>query len=132
VSHTEGKLHYQEESDAYTHIARDVNGRIIFSTPQGSKGTDEANARRLVACWNACEGLPQDALDGGWTAAGISQYAKRLEGERDELMGALKQCQEALEPYDDIKPRDWKTDRERLSRAHQTVSGLLAKYKEAE
>jgi hypothetical protein len=38
------------------------------------------DARRLVACWNACEGLSQDALDGGWTAAGLSSYAKSLEG----------------------------------------------------
>lgn len=38
-----------------------------------------ANARRIVQCVNACEGLPNDALDGGWTAKGASAYAKRLE-----------------------------------------------------
>ena len=48
------------------------------------------NARRIVACVNACAGLPNDALDGGWTAAGLSEYAKRLEQQRDELLAAAK------------------------------------------
>lgn len=47
--------------------------------------TSEANARRIVACVNACEGLSQDALDGGWTAKGISDYAKKLEAQRDAI-----------------------------------------------
>ncbi|HCL5072909.1 TPA: hypothetical protein N2F43_002171 [Salmonella enterica] len=29
-------------------------------------------------------GLPQDAIDGGWTAAGISAYVSRLESELQE------------------------------------------------
>ncbi|HBP5756964.1 TPA: hypothetical protein NIC38_001489 [Pseudomonas aeruginosa] len=35
-----------------------------------------------------CEGLPQDAIDGGWTVQGIRGYAKRLE---DQLKTALGQ-----------------------------------------
>jgi hypothetical protein len=38
----------------------------------------------LSAIKKACEildGLPQDAIDGGWTARGISVYAKGLEGD---------------------------------------------------
>jgi hypothetical protein len=52
----------------------------------------------LSAINKACEildGLPQDAIDGGWTARGISAYANRLEGrltalesERDALLAA--------------------------------------------
>ena len=30
-------------------------------------------------CVQACAGLPNDALYGGWTAVGISAYAKKLE-----------------------------------------------------
>lgn len=51
-----------------------------------------ANARRIVSCVNALDGLPQDALDGGWTSAGISAYAKRLEGTNADLLAALKRC----------------------------------------
>lgn len=39
----------------------------------------EADGRRLASCWNACDGLSQDALDGEWTAKGISAYARGLE-----------------------------------------------------
>jgi len=45
----------------------------------------------------ACEGLPDGALDGGWTAAGMSAYAAKLE--------------QALKPFADHPgfqaPDDW-------------------------
>lgn len=55
--------------------------RIEFSYEQKHKGfistskeEAEANARRLVACWNACEGMATDALEQisriGWIAGG--------------------------------------------------------------
>ena len=52
----------------------------------------KVNARRIVACVNACAGLSNDALDGGWTAADLSAYAKQLEQQRDELLEALEKC----------------------------------------
>lgn len=58
--------------------------KLLLSAPDGGNITvtaymAEADAERLAACWNACDGLSQDALDGGWTAKGLSQYAKSLE-----------------------------------------------------
>lgn len=50
----------------------------------------DADARRVVACVNALDGLPQDALDGGWAAKGASAYAKRLEGINADLLAALE------------------------------------------
>ncbi|HIE0903930.1 TPA: hypothetical protein ACXJOX_006483 [Pseudomonas aeruginosa] len=41
--------------------------------------------RRLRQLERICEGLPQDAIDGGWTVQGIRGYAKRLE---DQLKAA--------------------------------------------
>ncbi|EMM7841128.1 hypothetical protein NRF81_002053 [Pseudomonas aeruginosa] len=41
--------------------------------------------RRLRQFERICEGLPQDAIDGGWTVQGIRGYAKRLE---DQLKAA--------------------------------------------
>ena len=52
---------------------------------------------------------------------------RRLHALNAELLEALKKCQFALEPYDDIKPRDWKTDRERLAAAHQVAIEALSK-----
>ncbi|HCF5848273.1 TPA: hypothetical protein NIH33_001987 [Pseudomonas aeruginosa] len=43
-------------------------------------------AARLRQLERICEGLPQDAIDGGWTVQGIRGYAKRLE---DQLKAAL-------------------------------------------
>ena len=34
---------------------------------------------REEKCVIACEGLSDDALDGGWTAKGIIEYAKKME-----------------------------------------------------
>ncbi|UGR44433.1 hypothetical protein LSP20_28480 [Pseudomonas aeruginosa] len=46
--------------------------------------------RRLRQFERICEGLPQDAIDGGWTVQGIRGYAKRLE---DQLKDALAQVE---------------------------------------
>jgi hypothetical protein len=47
------------------------------------------HARRLAACWNALEDLSQDALDGGWTRAGLEAYGLEMTAQRDELLEAL-------------------------------------------
>ncbi|HHZ8770866.1 TPA: hypothetical protein ACWL5R_003772 [Pseudomonas aeruginosa] len=46
--------------------------------------------RRLRQFERICEGLPQDAIDGGWTVQGIRGYAKRLE---DQLKAALAEVE---------------------------------------
>jgi hypothetical protein len=63
---------------------------------------DEANAKHIVACVNACEGLPDGCLDGGWTALGASQYAKKLEAINTELLEALVKAKELLEQATEI------------------------------
>ena len=70
----------------------------------------EANAKHIVACVNACEGLPEGCLDGGWTALGAGQYAKKLEVINAELLDALENAIPALELY---KAYGW-TDRKNV------------------
>ncbi|HFH4656653.1 hypothetical protein [Pseudomonas aeruginosa] len=50
-----------------------------------------AEVERLRQLERICEGLPQDAIDGGWTVQGIRCYAKRLE---DQLKSALARVAE--------------------------------------
>ncbi len=50
-----------------------------------------AEVERLRQFERICEGLPQDAIDGGWTVQGIRCYAKRLE---DQLKSALARVAE--------------------------------------
>jgi hypothetical protein len=64
----------------------------------------EANARRIVTCVNACDGLPQDTLDGGWTAAGMIAYASKLERHNAELIEALQMIADQLERVGDARP----------------------------
>lgn len=45
--------------------------------------------QRAAACVAACEGLPDHALFGGWTAAGLSRHANALEVELAALKASL-------------------------------------------
>ena len=45
----------------------------------------EAANARIAEFERILDGLPQDAIDGGWTARGISAYAKQLENRVAEL-----------------------------------------------
>lgn len=49
-------------------------------------------------------------------------------GEMSEqkMREALEQARLALEPYDDVKPRDWISDRQRIKTAHALVVEALA------
>lgn len=66
----------------------------------------EEIAKRIVACVNALAGLPQECLDGGWTGAGLSAHAKRMEqrcadllAQRDELLEALEDSIQYLQHH---------------------------------
>lgn len=56
-------------------------------------------ARRIKFCVNACAELPQDALDGGWSALGMSRYVRNIEKQRDELLAALQESTGILEAF---------------------------------
>lgn len=49
-----------------------------------------------------------------------------IRAENDRYRAALECCRFALEPFDDIKPRAWRTDYENLSRAHRSAKSALA------
>ncbi len=72
---------------------------------QVCQNVTEANARRLVACWNACEGIDTEHLENidmlGETLAGrfaaFHASERELMDTRDELLEALKECVEDSE-----------------------------------
>lgn len=99
-------------------------------------GMREANARRLAACWNACEGIPTEALEaqqsGGlpWSVADqIDKLAalSRAERQSDELLAALKKLLPLVEGYQDEGPygEGWMSDK--LSEAFCGASALVDK-----
>ena len=54
----------------------------------------DMNARHLVACWNACEGIDTEYLEGDDS---LPHYARRLMAQRDELLAALQEADKDFE-----------------------------------
>ncbi|ELY3575054.1 hypothetical protein SMX32_002363 [Cronobacter sakazakii] len=56
---------------------------ILAGVIEGVQPTTQevAMARELRALRKILDGVPQEAIDGGWTARGLSDYAKQLETE---------------------------------------------------
>ncbi|RUK38955.1 hypothetical protein IPC229_30660 [Pseudomonas aeruginosa] len=61
------------------------------ATAEQERDAALAEVERLRQFERICEGLPQDAIDGGWTVQGIRGDAKRLE---DQLKAALARVEE--------------------------------------
>ncbi|MGU1429219.1 hypothetical protein [Pseudomonas aeruginosa] len=61
------------------------------ATAEQERDASLAEVERLRQFERICGGLPQDAIDGGWTVQGIRGYAKRLE---DQLKVALDRVAE--------------------------------------
>jgi len=60
-----------------------------------TKSEDYANARRLVACWNACDGISTENVEDSLPVKELAiRYSKAL-CERDDLLKALHQVLEA-------------------------------------
>ena len=90
TQHTPGRLKVQ-------HPHAGERGWEIALEPgleQVCQDVTEANARRLVACWNACEGISTDELETtGGAAVGWTRTASKLmhaTKQRDQLLAALK------------------------------------------
>jgi hypothetical protein len=58
-----------------------------FISRETREGADmiQKQAARIAEFERILDGLPQDAIDGGWTARGISAYAKQLEARVADL-----------------------------------------------
>jgi hypothetical protein len=58
-----------------------------FTSPEA-----HANARRIVACVNACEGLPTELIEKhGVTRSGIAKGVAELTKQRDELVAFIQE-----------------------------------------
>jgi hypothetical protein len=84
MSHTQGKLIVRGGYSIYT---EDGTIPIADACVTASKKTnDEANARRLVACWNACDILPTETLEiMGNLSDAIGSEFNKIKAERDSL-----------------------------------------------
>ncbi len=66
MSHSTGKFHITDSGDPHwMREGRDDNNRGIFWCGSFPTERAHADARRLVACWNACRHLSTDQLEAG-------------------------------------------------------------------
>ena len=94
--HTPGRLKNVKHS-IYSDAGYSIALTLLTRSSLGEEH-DEANARRLVACWNACDGLSTEHIEAigtrGDTLAGMLLAFRESESElmaqRNELLEALK------------------------------------------
>lgn len=73
--------------------ADDLPGIDCIATMQVSNQPMwDQDARRLVACWNACEGIITDALEQDDAPRKLREDRDMLLAQRDELMVALQEA----------------------------------------
>lgn len=71
--YTKGKLYQLSRSPDIVHAEQGNRGRRICCTESmGDKAENEANARRIVACWNVFEGLTTEQI------AVLAQHAETV------------------------------------------------------
>lgn len=112
--HTEGKL----AARCGTPFIDTADGETCIFEAIGPRDIGEANARRLVACWNACENVPTEDLETVTNAAIMSPGYIVMSPNAIDVIAALDALTAAQQPtdYRDTprtdavvanKPNDW-------------------------
>ena len=93
MSHTKEPWSFSPENGLEWGVEAGKWGVAICADAPGD-GTSEANARRIVACVNACAGISTDALEIGRMSPDAfhenESRADKAEQQRDELLAALE------------------------------------------
>lgn len=107
AKHTQGKAipavsSFPPIGPCYSVGMQDTKVAIAITGKFGEPDADisEANARRIAACWNACDGIPTAWLEGG--AADILEHSIALIKQRDELLALLTEVAGNFTRDDDL------------------------------
>lgn len=104
MTHTQGKLHI---SEGQPYIVYGADGWAVFKAEvfQGRGGDPKENARRLVASWNALEGLSTEMAEEAGALGGlvaICTHADDLRIQRDKLLTLLREVSACFTREDDL------------------------------
>lgn len=96
-SHTQGHLHVGGNGTIiYGADGWGVANATVFHG-RTQPATSEANARRLVACWNACDGISTADLEtAGRLAAADEATLRNLQVQRDHLLAVVEHIQRCI------------------------------------
>lgn len=100
MSHTPEPWSVAEESfdndGIHESVIRGLDGRAAIAVTlefgANNPGMREANARRIVACVNACEGISTELLE--CPGGNVAKVAGRLMKQRDNLLAVLTEIAE--------------------------------------
>lgn len=98
AQHTPGRLRLFQVGDNLEFLcpATEDGESILTITHEGNTAfavvLSDMNARRLAACWNACEGVPVEVLEAQQSGGLPWRVADQIEQgvQRDELLAALQ------------------------------------------
>lgn len=101
---SELKLTLIESEGGYKVTAADQNGNLriqVYGAPSEAKTgrmveIAQQYARRIVACVNACEGVPTEVLE----AYTVLEKLREKDAQRDELLAALEKAFPELDKID--------------------------------
>lgn len=73
----------------------------------------------------------ENCVDHGEIQKSLCEQITTLKSALKEVLTQLDAIRLAVEPYDDIKPRDWKSDRNNLRDAHQCAKEAIGTIRDA-
>ena len=76
---------------------------------------DFEDARRMLTCWNICDGVPTDVLERSKSLTDFVLAGQAIEHQRDELLKALRELADSFDPQ---------TKFSELEKARATISKL--------
>lgn len=120
MSHTQCKLTVSESSIYANEYHLMANGNWLMAVQHNGEqmpDTQRENARRLAACWNACDKIETDALELA-VNTGIRELWLKLE-RHDKLLAALQRLAAAMSKpaYDAERPNALNQAREAIAAA---------------
>lgn len=126
--HTPGRIQLAKEFDG--HIMT-MDGLAVADCCLDYSSLDHdqqvSNARRLVACWNACEGVSTEALETCGKSLLDGETAE-LSAQRDELLAALKRARGELQYMaSGMTHSAWRTKQAQDAMAN--IDAVIAKVK---
>lgn len=84
--HTKGRLAANYLGGIFGGTA---NGLVAQVTKTANPNVCAADARRLVACWNACDGIETADLERATASGNLAVFGQHLMRDRDELIADL-------------------------------------------
>lgn len=114
-------LRYEYEPGYCGELIADNGETVCTFTDEPNK----ANARRLVTCWNACEGIRTEDLERGHIVMTASDLSQERENQRDELLETLKAALKLLQELNDMGEESPITETLWMPSGHETLFDFM-------